>query len=116
MSWAMSMPPSGLKVLSLAAVFFHVERVERTNLETRKVTYVPRHHDEMVDDCRSGDQGVLELIVRAPVHEPCPGAECAPVDRQYIPSLRHLVDPAFDLGGLIWVLFAGQLDACLQLT
>ena len=70
----------------------------------------------MVDDRRGRDQRVFQQVVRSPVHELGPGPECAPIERQYIPGLRNLINPRLDLGGLLWVLLAAHFDAGLELA
>ena len=60
----------------------------------------------MVHDRRCGDQGILDQVIGAPVHQRRPGPEDAGIHRKNVPGLRDKIDPALDLRGLLRVLFA----------
>ena len=94
----------------------YLEGIQGPDPEGRGILDVPRYHDEMVNEGGGGDQRISQQVVRLPVHQLGPGTKGAPVERQDIPRLLDLVDPGLDLGGLVRVLFAGDLDAGLELA
>jgi hypothetical protein len=92
------------------------EWIECLDFEDCEVTNVSRHDHQTVHDRRGGDQRVLEQVVRSAMHQLCPGPKDSGIDWKNVPCLRDVIDPHLDLGSLVRVALASDLDASLQLA
>jgi hypothetical protein len=92
------------------------ERIEHLDPEWREIAGVSGHDHVAVNEGGGGDQSVDEQVVGAPVGELAPKAKHSAVEGQDVPGPLYTVDPRLDLGGLLGVLLARDLDAGLELS
>lgn len=92
------------------------ERIQCLDLKDGEVTSVSRNNGQVMHDRSCSDQRILDQVIRAPVHERCPGPEDAGINRKNVPGLGHKIDPSLDLGSLTRVLLTSNLHTCLQLA
>jgi hypothetical protein len=92
-------------------VLLQIKGIDDPHAKSREITDVPGYYDEMVNDRGGGDQRVCQQVILLPMHELGPSPEGAPIERQHVPRLRHLIDPGFDCGSFFRIPFAADSDS-----
>jgi hypothetical protein len=86
------------------------------NAEILEISYIASDDDQIMNHRGCSDHRVFDHMVRVAMHEARPGTEGPPLDAQYVVGFGNLLRPGFDLGRLVRILLARDLDPSLNLA